>query len=176
MNMPNRFREVSVLCGQHPEAFPQGAENDPARLKFLSTIVIPSLNTVDGGKWGLCTKTDQGGKVPVDVLMWKDTREIVDCLTGTGACWITFPSLPPQAWVWTPVGNVPPPVGTVGYDEGQVAAFIQDDRNAYDEAHHAIDAGFAIWVARMTWDAPTLGWTASRAKHLAELRAALGLV
>lgn len=108
MSMPNRFDEVKSLADQHPEAFPPGADNDPARLNFLTTIVIPFLNVMDNGDWGLLTKTDQGGRVPVDIIMWRDSREFVDCLTGTGAMWQIFAPAPPE-WVWTPVGDPTPP-------------------------------------------------------------------
>lgn len=63
----------------------------------------------------------------------------------------------------------------VGYDEQQVIAFQTDAQAAYTEAGRVLDLNNVVWAARTTWDARDLGWPASRAKHLAELRQALGL-
>lgn len=173
MSMPNRFEEVSALCAAHPEAFPPGAPNDAARLAFLTATVIPALNLEDLGNWGLATKTEQGDRVPVDVMMWRDTREIVDCLTGSGACWLTFETPPPDTWLWTAVGD-PPPSG-VGYDDAEVVGFAADVVASYAEAHATVNVESSVWGGRMVWDAPLIGWAASRAKHLDELRSALEL-
>lgn len=62
------------------------------------------------------------------------------------------------------------------YDESQSVAFQQDVDAAYREAGQALDLDNVVWSCRMTYDATTIGYSASRAKHLAELRAALGLV
>ena len=112
MNMPNRVAEVAAICAAHPEAFPQGEQNDPARLVLLQTVIIPTLNAIDGGQWGCMTKTEQGNKVPCDILMWKPTGEFTDCLTGTGAFWNPFPPAPPE-WVWTAVAGSAPAPGPV---------------------------------------------------------------
>lgn len=61
------------------------------------------------------------------------------------------------------------------YDEGEVLAFIDDASAAYREAGRQPDAHALVWPSRMTYDAISIGWAASRAKHLAEVRAALGL-
>lgn len=61
------------------------------------------------------------------------------------------------------------------YDEGQVLAFIDDATAAYLEAHRSPDPHALVWVARMQFDAITMGYQSSRAKHLAEVRDALGL-
>lgn len=110
MGMPNRSAEVAALCAQHPEAFPPGDQNDPARLAFLKGTIIPALNRLDGGQWGFMTKTDQGGKVPCDILMWRPTNDVVDCMTGTGGTWIVHDP-PPPAWVWTAVDG--PDIGPI---------------------------------------------------------------
>jgi hypothetical protein len=112
MACPNRSAEVRALCVAHPEAFPSGADNDPARLRLLREVLIPALYRLDGGRWGFMTKTDQrlaegGYKVPCDVLMWEPTGDVIDCMTGTGACWIPHDP-PPPAWVWTAVDEAPP--------------------------------------------------------------------
>jgi hypothetical protein len=109
--IPNRFAEVSAICAAHPDAFPQDERNDSARLTLLRTVIVPELNKIDGGNWGVMTKTNQGGKVPCDILMWRPTREIVDCMTGSGAMWGELPGVPPPEWVWTPVeAPAPEPV------------------------------------------------------------------
>jgi hypothetical protein len=61
------------------------------------------------------------------------------------------------------------------YDEQQGIAFQQDVLAAYKEAGRAPDVANVVWSNRMTYDAHDIGYPASRAKHLAELRAALGL-
>ena len=115
--MPNRSAEVAALCAQHPEAFPPGDQNDAARLAFLQGTMIPTLNKLDGGQWGFMTKTDQGGKVPCDILMWRPTNDVVDCMTGTGSAWIVHEP-PPPAWVWTAVdGPLNPPIVHVTDEE-----------------------------------------------------------
>lgn len=64
----------------------------------------------------------------------------------------------------------------VGYDEGQVVSFEQDVVQAYRAAGRAPDLENVVWAARMVYDATAggLGYPLSRAKHLAELVAALG--
>ena len=61
------------------------------------------------------------------------------------------------------------------YDEAQALAFQADVQATYVEAGLALDLSNVVWTARMQYDAVSLGYAASRAKHLAELRAALGL-
>jgi len=121
--IPSRFLSVSELVAQLPHIypimtpngtqmvpFPQGELNDSFRLDFLKNVVIPALNHLDNGEWGLMTKTDQGNKIPCDILMWHSTREIVDVLTGTGATWIPL-ALPPPEWIWTAVSDpIPIPI------------------------------------------------------------------
>ncbi len=124
--MPDRSAAVRVLCAQHPEAFPQDATNDAARLTFLQGTIIPTLNTADNGNWGYMTKTDQGNKVPCDILMWRPTNDVVDCMTGTGGAWIVH-GKPPDAWVWTGVPTTPPtpiPPEPIPPDPGQTVPYI----------------------------------------------------
>lgn len=61
------------------------------------------------------------------------------------------------------------------YDEGQITAFIDDATALYRQAGRTPDPHALIWVARVQFDAFTIGYPASRAKHLAELQQALGL-
>jgi len=124
---PDRSADVAAICATHPEAFPQTDQNDAARLVLLRGVIIPALNRLDGGAWGYLTKTDQGGKVPCDVMVWRDTLEVFDCLTGSGGCWIAH-GPPPPAWVWTAVPGVvvPPPAagGDVVADGSYAVAYV----------------------------------------------------
>jgi len=108
---PNRYPEVAAICARWPDSFPSGEGNDAARRDLLLSIIIPTLNQIDDGDWGYLRKTDQGDKVPCDVIVWRPTMEVIDCLTGFGACWIVH-APPPPAWVWTavdpPVDPLPP--------------------------------------------------------------------
>lgn len=88
---------------------------------------------------------------------------------------IDFPSIPDEQfarvvrWVRRWRMTVTP------YNEEQVYAFINDERAAYSAAHHPLDAFYPVWVARMQFDAVSMGYAPSRAKHLNECRVALGL-
>lgn len=107
--IPNRSSEVAQLVSANPSYFIPGPDFDNNRLNFLRTIAIPSLNKLDSGRWGLMTKTDQNNKIPCDIIMWKDTNEVVDCLAGTGAGWSVLGVAPP-AWIWTAVNTEPIPI------------------------------------------------------------------
>src|SRR5437899_9231764 len=109
MNAPDRSRDVQTLCAQHPEGFGPPAEtNDARRLVLLQTVIVPFLNQIDGGRWGVLVKTNQGGKIPCDILAWKDTLEIFDVMTGTGASWIPVGRITDPAWQWQAVGAASP--------------------------------------------------------------------
>jgi hypothetical protein len=101
--MPNRSQEVRMICDLHPEAFPQGDDDalNAARLHLLRTEIIPTLNALDGGQWGLLMKTDQGNKIPVDIACWAPGNEYADVMTGTGANWQRWTNPNPSKWVWT---------------------------------------------------------------------------
>ena len=113
--LPNRYPEVAAICARFPASFPHDAaghptaDNDAARLVLLQRIIIPTLNLIDDGQWGYLTKTDQDDKVPCDILMWRPTNEVIDCMTGSGACWIPHAPPPPE-WIWTSVEPFIPPV------------------------------------------------------------------
>lgn len=64
----------------------------------------------------------------------------------------------------------PSPAPSVGYDEGEVVAFAQD----CDALLHPDSGRVGVNCARMQFDAATMGYEASRAKHLAELHAEVG--
>ena len=115
MNAPNRSRDVQTLCAQHPEAFGPPAEtNDARRLVLLQTVIIPFLNQIDAGQWGMLVKTNQGGKIPCDIIAWKDTLEIFDVMTGTGASWIPVGRITDPAWQWRAVDVPAPDPGATG--------------------------------------------------------------
>lgn len=111
MNAPNRAADVRALCAGHRDAFgPPDETNDARRLAFLREWLIPALNLLDGGKWGGLRKDDQGGKRTCDVIVWADTREHFDVLTGTGPTWIPHGVLSNPAWVWEAVGTAQTPI------------------------------------------------------------------
>ncbi len=179
-SMPNRSVKVNAMCRAHPEAFPPGDANDPARLAFLKSTIIPTLNVEDGGKWGYMTKTDQGGKVPCDILMWADTNQVVDCMTGTGGAWVEHGQPPPE-WVWTSVGGTPtpqPPSDAVQYDEARSVRFGTACNKTYAECGAPPDAGMiAVHAERDAYDfyAMRLPDPECMVKHVNEFRAVYGL-
>lgn len=61
------------------------------------------------------------------------------------------------------------------YDEGHVLAFVADAVALYVQAGHPPDLPAITWLGRMQYDAVTLGYPASREKHLTALRTALGV-
>ncbi len=63
---------------------------------------------------------------------------------------------------------------TYGYNEQEGIAFQQDVIACYREANQTPDLLNVVWSNRMTYDAHDLGYPASRAKHLRELRVELG--
>lgn len=120
MTVPDRSADVRAICERHPEAFPQTDQNDTARLVLLRGVIIPTLNERDGGRWGYLTKTDQrlpdgSYKVPCDILMDRVSSVLVDCMTGSGACWIEHDPPPPE-WQWTAVPTIGTPVTPPGAD------------------------------------------------------------
>ena len=61
------------------------------------------------------------------------------------------------------------------YNEQQGIAFQHDVVGAYQAAGQVPDLLNVVWSNRMVWDARDLGYAASRAKHLRELKRVLGL-
>lgn len=61
------------------------------------------------------------------------------------------------------------------YNEQEVIAFQADVEEAYTKAGQSVDLANVIWAARMQYDAVTMGYPTSRAKHLTELYVQLGL-
>ena len=109
---PDRSGDVARIVSQHSEAF----RGDPAtvddRKRALLPVIVRELNVQDGGRWGLLTKTDQGGKVPADVIVWRPTLEHFDVLTDRGPMWGPHGPVQNPAWLWTAVtGSPEPPAG-----------------------------------------------------------------
>lgn len=61
------------------------------------------------------------------------------------------------------------------YNEQEVLAFADDALAIYGLAGVALDAGSGVWIARMQFDAVTMGYAAARAAQLAGLKQALGV-
>ncbi len=186
--MPDRSADVAMICAAHPESFPPGELNDPARLKLLVGTMVPTINAAhpeDGDNWGVLTKTDQGHKVPCDIIVWRPTMTTVDVMTGTGASWQVQGSVTNPAWVWTDVsGTAPgptppqPPSGTIPYDESRSIAFGTACNQAYAESGAAVDAGMiAVHAERDAWDfyVARMPDPACHTKHVSEFRAVYGL-
>ena len=102
--VPNRSADVQAICAAHPEAFPPGDANDPARLQLLTETMVPEINAAhpeDHGNWGVLTKTDQGGKIPCDVMVWRPGTVTIDVMTGTGASWDVHGAANNPLWGWS---------------------------------------------------------------------------
>lgn len=69
-----------------------------------------------------------------------------------------------------------PNLAPVGYDEAQGIAFQANVLFEYQRAGQPADVANVVWSNRMVWDAASIGYAISRAKHLRELDAALGLI
>jgi len=92
-----------------------------------------------------------------------------------GPSWADNGTVDPK--LYTPVGKsgtgpAPPPQTPrgVGYDESEVVAFAKD----CDQFLRPDSGRVGVNCARMQFDAFSMGYTASRAKHLAELKQELG--
>lgn len=110
MSAPDRSGLVMQICNAHPEVFNVPPEqNDPSRLAFLKSTLLPALIALDG-QWGYLVKTDQGNKVPVDIIVWKDTREHFDIMTGTGGAWQPRGVLTNPNWIWSQEGIQSTPI------------------------------------------------------------------
>lgn len=139
MSAPNRKAEVEkAFAGLtiHPKT-----EADEGRRANLYAVGR-YLNTLDAGQWGCLVKTDQGNKIPADILVWKPTREHFDVITGDGGpTWIAYGTVPQPEWVWRaiPDGPAPEPPGTP----------IPDDQNLHKQlvALAEFDAALAQQVA-----------------------------
>lgn len=116
MNAPDRSVAVADYVSMFPQTFEDehGArlDKDDPRLDSQRLALLPGLirvlNSLDGGDWGLCSKDDQAGKIPADIVAWRPTREHFDVLTGTGPSWQPR-GVMPLAWSWKAVPPIAAP-------------------------------------------------------------------
>lgn len=108
MNAPDRTKQVAEILSTLP-VFPK-TEQDIGRRANLYTIVR-RLNAIEPSpEWGVLTKTDQGGKIPGDIIVWRSTLEHFDVITGDGKpYWKADGIVPSTKWSWTPVDGAPLP-------------------------------------------------------------------
>lgn len=119
------------------------------RKRELLHVVVRGLNQQDGGNWGELLKTDQGGYIPADIIVWRPTMEHFDVLTDSGPMWEPKGVVSNPAWLWVaaPGGAVstptpqPPPVITQvqPVDYGRIREMVADEvqqskRELYDQA------------------------------------------
>lgn len=73
-----------------------------------------------------------------------------------------------------------PGVGGTGrtyeYDESQVMAFVDGMIQLVTFSKQIVNKGMFVWIARMQFDAVTMGYEASRVKHISVFANALGIV
>lgn len=143
---------VQAVLDSHPE-FATNPDRDDAKSKVLP-FVVDALNTADAVTgWGVLVKTDQGDKIPGDIVVWRGTMQHYDVMTDTGAIWDEKGVVTNPAWVWRAPGptkqppidippDVPPtpqqPPITVEELVNEIAArllpIIQEDlRGIYDQ-------------------------------------------
>lgn len=103
MTAPNRAGEASAILKTLPVA--AKTPTDEGRRANLFTI-IRALNKIDAGQWGALVKTDQGNKIPGDILVWRPTMEHFDVITGAGdPAWIPDGVITYAPWQWFDVGD-----------------------------------------------------------------------
>jgi hypothetical protein len=181
--VPNRFADVEAICLAHPESFPPGADNDAARLQLLTETMVPQINRdhpEDGGNWGVLTKTDQGGKIPCDVMVWRPGTVTIDVMTGTGASWDVHGAANNPLWLWTacPGDDGDAGVSDGAYDEAKSIEFGTACNEVYVESGAAVDPGMiSVHSQRCAYDYYVQGmpWDECLEKHVAEFRAVYGL-
>lgn len=109
MKAPDRSREVREILGTVPVAVKTVADVGRRTNLFLIARVLNRLEA--SPEWGVLTKTDQGNKIPGDILVWRSTMEHFDVITGAGLpAWQPDGIVPSARWIWTAVdGEGPPP-------------------------------------------------------------------
>jgi hypothetical protein len=189
--VPNRLADVEAICAAHPEAFPPGDANDPARLQLLTETMVPQINAdhpEDGGNWGVLTKTDQNNKIPCDVMVWRPGTVTIDVMTGTGASWDVHGPANNPLWLWTAcpgddsgesegggqdLTSLAPP-----YAEEYAVQFGMACNDTIDEANVVPDGGMiAVHAQRCAYDfyVGGMAWDQCYTKHVNEFRAEYGL-
>ena len=157
MSAPDRSATIMALCAAHPEVFDVPPEqNDSSRLAFLQSTILPELNRIDGGQWGLLGKGDQGNKIPCDIVVWHPTLEHFDVMTGTGGSWQPRGVVANPAWSWQPAPGAPaapppPPPPPHATDIEAVLVQLQGRLDArLDRLEQKVDSGFASVNERIT--------------------------
>jgi hypothetical protein len=146
MNAPNRAAEVKAAFATLGLPIVAKTPTDEGRRENLFRIV-KALNQRDNGAWGVLVKTDQGGKIPGDVIVWWPSMEHFDVILGAGGPgWLEHGVVPSDKWIWRKVdaeapSAPPPPAGgtpggetldalgpdvraSLGRLEGQLAAVL----------------------------------------------------
>lgn len=108
---PNRSAEVAQILGTLGPVVE--SPTDDARRSALYTIARQLVSRGDCC-WGVLVKTDQGNKVPADILVWRPTLEIFDIMTGgvVSPTWIPKGTIPNTAWIWQAADTTAPDPST----------------------------------------------------------------
>lgn len=109
---PYRGGEVAAIANQNIGLLSGPGSIDDKKRELLH-VIVRGLNQQDNGNWGELLKTDQGGYVPADVIVWRPTMEHFDVLTDSGPMWGPSGVVPNPAWLWVaapggPVVTLPP--------------------------------------------------------------------
>ena len=99
--MESRQSVVQTVLDSRPE-WRSTIDRDEAKAAVLA-YVVDGLNKFDmTDQWGILIKTDQGNKIPNDVVVWKPTMRHIDVLPGEGikAIWDDKGIVNNPAWVW----------------------------------------------------------------------------
>lgn len=106
MSAPNRSADVARILATLPHH--AKTPTDEGRRANLF-VIVRELNKQDGGSWGVLVKTDQAGKIPGDIIVWRETREHFDVISGAGdPVWIAHGPVTRAQWVWRAVEGVVP--------------------------------------------------------------------
>lgn len=111
--MPNR-RDVIIneILPKCPAAFANAPVEDAHRRQVIPFIVA-ELNKRDNGNWGLLYKLDrqdetpEPGRLTVDIVVWKPTREVADVLSDKGGMWKAMPPFTDPDWLIREAGEFP---------------------------------------------------------------------
>ena len=109
MNAPDRSAEVAAVFAQHPGVLDGPPETADDRKRAFLPVIVKALNVLDGGHWGLLLKTDQGNKIPADVIVWRLTMEHFDVLTDSWPMWGAHGPVSNPKWIWLRAAGEPEP-------------------------------------------------------------------
>ena len=98
---PDRRAAVAEILSDLPRQAKTPA--DEGRRANLYAIVR-GLTSQGDCCWGVLVKTDQGNKIPGDVIVWRPTMEHFDVITGDGGpFWEAHGAVSNPAWIWQAV-------------------------------------------------------------------------